>query len=84
MVLHHCCKHHYQVRLHISTLLSASLHCSCCENSHIPVILRDAQVLPIWEGATNVLALDVLLVLSSSGSSGGNGGDGGSGGGTRC
>lgn len=28
------------------------------ENSRIPVILRDAQVLPIWEGTTNILALD--------------------------
>ncbi|HEU4529815.1 MAG TPA: hypothetical protein VFR59_01470, partial [Steroidobacteraceae bacterium] len=27
----------------------------------IPVILRDAQVLPIWEGTTNVLSLDLLL-----------------------
>lgn len=26
-------------------------------------LLRDAQVLPIWEGATNVLALDVLRAL---------------------
>lgn len=28
------------------------------ESSHIPVILRDAQVLPIWEGTTNVLCYD--------------------------
>lgn len=28
------------------------------ENSRIPQILRDAQVLPIWEGTTNVLSLD--------------------------
>lgn len=28
------------------------------ENSRIPVILRDAQVLPIWEGTTNILSLD--------------------------
>lgn len=27
----------------------------------LPVLLRDAQVLPIWEGTTNVLALDALL-----------------------
>jgi len=33
------------------------------EDSGIPVLLRDAQVLPIWEGPTNVLALDVLRVL---------------------
>mmetsp|Transcript_5253 Transcript_5253/g.6979 ORF Transcript_5253/g.6979 Transcript_5253/m.6979 type:complete len:606 (+) Transcript_5253:138-1955(+) len=30
------------------------------ENSHIPVILRDSQVLPIWEGTTNILSLDLL------------------------
>jgi acyl-CoA dehydrogenase len=30
------------------------------ENTHIPVLLRDAQVLPIWEGTTNVLSLDTL------------------------
>ena len=33
------------------------------ENSGIPVILRDAQVLPIWEGTTNVLSLDLIKVL---------------------
>ncbi|MBL8199340.1 MAG: acyl-CoA dehydrogenase family protein [Chromatiales bacterium] len=31
------------------------------EDTGIPVLLRDAQVLPIWEGTTNVLALDLLL-----------------------
>lgn len=33
------------------------------EDSGLPRLLRDAQVLPIWEGTTNVLALDVLRVL---------------------
>jgi hypothetical protein len=28
--------------------------------------LRDSQVLPIWEGTTNVLALDVLRALGSN------------------
>ena len=28
------------------------------ENSKIPIILRDAQVTPIWEGTTNTLSLD--------------------------
>src|SRR5688572_31711663 len=27
------------------------------EDTGLPVLLRDAQVLPIWEGTTNVLAL---------------------------
>jgi len=30
------------------------------EDTGLPRLLRDAQVLPIWEGTTNVLALDVL------------------------
>ena len=33
------------------------------EDTHLPVLLRDAQVLPIWEGTTNVLSLDVLRAL---------------------
>ena len=36
-----------------------------CEDSNIPVILRDSQVLPIWEGTTNVLSFDVLRVLNN-------------------
>jgi alkylation response protein AidB-like acyl-CoA dehydrogenase len=31
------------------------------EDTGIPLLLRDAQVLPIWEGTTNVLSLDALL-----------------------
>ncbi|HEY1099816.1 MAG TPA: acyl-CoA dehydrogenase family protein, partial [Myxococcota bacterium] len=30
------------------------------EDTGLPRMLRDAQVLPIWEGTTNVLSLDVL------------------------
>jgi hypothetical protein len=30
------------------------------ENSRMPVILRDAQVLTIWEGTTNILSLDFV------------------------
>jgi hypothetical protein len=30
----------------------------------LPVLLRDAQVLPIWEGTTNVLSLDTLRAMS--------------------
>jgi alkylation response protein AidB-like acyl-CoA dehydrogenase len=37
------------------------------EDTGIPTLLRDAQVLPIWEGTTNVLALDVLRVLGQIG-----------------
>ncbi|MFL6623831.1 MAG: acyl-CoA dehydrogenase family protein [Sulfurifustis sp.] len=31
------------------------------EDTGLPALLRDAQVLPIWEGTTNVLALDAML-----------------------
>lgn len=34
------------------------------EDTGLPVWLRDAQVLPIWEGTTNVLSLDVLRALA--------------------
>lgn len=36
------------------------------EDTGLPRLLRDAQVLPTWEGATNVLALDVLQVLAKT------------------
>lgn len=32
---------------------------SYMEDSHVPVLLRDAQVTSIWEGTTNVLSHDV-------------------------
>ncbi len=34
------------------------------EDTGVPGLLRDAQVLPIWEGTTNVLSLDTLRALS--------------------
>ncbi len=34
------------------------------EDTGLPTLLRDAQVLPIWEGTTNVLSLDTLRALS--------------------
>ncbi|HEV8135619.1 MAG TPA: acyl-CoA dehydrogenase family protein [Pyrinomonadaceae bacterium] len=33
------------------------------EDTGLPVLLRDTQVLPIWEGTTNVLALDTFRAL---------------------
>lgn len=36
------------------------------EDTGLPKLLRDAQVLSIWEGTTNVLSLDVLRVLTKS------------------
>jgi len=37
------------------------------EDTGLPRLLRDAQVLPIWEGTTNVLSLDSLRVLAKPG-----------------
>ena len=37
------------------------------EDTGLPLLLRDAQVLPIWEGTTNVLALDVLRAIADAG-----------------
>lgn len=36
------------------------------EDTGLPKLLRDAQVLSIWEGTTNILSLDVLRVLTKS------------------
>jgi acyl-CoA dehydrogenase len=35
------------------------------EDTHLPQLLRDSQVLPIWEGTTNVLSLDVLRAIAT-------------------
>jgi acyl-CoA dehydrogenase len=40
------------------------------EDTGLPQLLRDAQVLPIWEGTTNVLSLDTLRALGTAGSAG--------------
>jgi alkylation response protein AidB-like acyl-CoA dehydrogenase len=39
------------------------------EDTGLPLLLRDAQVLPIWEGTTNVLSLDALRALGLNASS---------------
>ncbi len=38
------------------------------EDTGVPRLLRDAQVLPIWEGTTNVLSLDALRAMAEGGS----------------
>jgi acyl-CoA dehydrogenase len=40
------------------------------EDTGIPMLLRDAQVLSIWEGTTNVLALDLLRATEEAGGPG--------------
>lgn len=37
------------------------------EDTGLPRLLADAQVLPIWEGTTNVLSLDTLRALGQTG-----------------
>ncbi len=37
------------------------------EDTGLPPLLRDAQVLPIWEGTTNVLSLDLLRTVNEVG-----------------
>eukprot|EP00013_Stygamoeba_regulata_P002193 CAMPEP_0177639380 /NCGR_PEP_ID=MMETSP0447-20121125/5989_1 /TAXON_ID=0 /ORGANISM="Stygamoeba regulata, Strain BSH-02190019" /LENGTH=595 /DNA_ID=CAMNT_0019141401 /DNA_START=508 /DNA_END=2295 /DNA_ORIENTATION=+ len=55
---------------HAVALASEGLEClggqGYIEDTPLPQILRDAQVLPIWEGTTNVLALDVLRAMTKS------------------
>ncbi len=34
------------------------------EDTGLPLLLRDSQVMPIWEGTTNVLALDTLRAVA--------------------
>lgn len=52
-----------------SAIASASEHIEMfgglgyLEDSNIPVMLRNAQVLSIWEGTTNVLSLDMLRAI---------------------
>lgn len=36
------------------------------EDTGLPQLFRDAQVLPIWEGTTNVLSLDILRCINIS------------------
>ena len=50
----------------ISEALEALGGTGYLEDSGMPRLLRDAQVLPIWEGTTNVLSLDVFRVLAKT------------------
>jgi len=43
-----------------SEVLEAHGGAGYVEDTGLPVLLRDSQVLPIWEGTTNVLSLDAL------------------------
>ena len=37
-----------------------------CEDSTIPALVRNTHVIPIWEGTTNVLALDLMRAAMRS------------------
>lgn len=48
----------------ISEVLEAHGGAGYVEDTGLPMLLRDVQVTPIWEGTTNVLALDTLRALA--------------------
>ncbi len=52
----------------LSEVLEAFGGAGYVEDTGLPRLLRDAQVLTIWEGTTNVLALDALRVILKDGS----------------
>jgi len=56
-----------QVVAAMSEVLEAFGGAGYVEDTGLPVLLRDAQVLPIWEGTTNVLSLDTLRAIQSVG-----------------
>jgi alkylation response protein AidB-like acyl-CoA dehydrogenase len=47
----------------LSEVLEAHGGAGYVEDTGLPLLLRDVQVTPIWEGTTNVLALDTLRAL---------------------
>lgn len=53
---------------HASEVLEAFGGAGYVEDTGLPELLRDAQVLPIWEGTTNVLALETYRALRRDGS----------------
>ncbi len=53
-----------QAVAHASEVLESFGGAGYVEDTGLPVLLRDAQVLSIWEGTTNVLSLDLLRALT--------------------
>ena len=51
----------------VSECLEAFGGAGYIEDTGLPQLLRDVQVFPIWEGTTNVLALDMLRALGQHG-----------------
>ncbi|KAK3862515.1 hypothetical protein Pcinc_031631 [Petrolisthes cinctipes] len=54
----------------VMSVVSEALECfggqGYIEDTGLPSHLRDAQVLPIWEGTTNIMSLDYLRALTKS------------------
>jgi alkylation response protein AidB-like acyl-CoA dehydrogenase len=59
-----------QAVAHASETLEAFGGAGYVEDTGLPVLLRDAQVLSIWEGTTNVLSLDALRAVAREGALG--------------
>src|SRR5690606_27323888 len=53
-----------KVVLFVSEVIESFGGAGYIEDTGLPKHIRDAQVFPIWEGATNVLSLDVLRALN--------------------
>ncbi len=51
----------------VSECLEAFGGAGYIEDTGLPQLLRDVQVFPIWEGTTNVMALDMLRALGQHG-----------------
>jgi len=55
----------------VVAVVSEALECfggaGYVEDTGLPMLLRDVQVLPIWEGTTNVLSLDLLRAVAAVG-----------------
>ncbi|MCM3871530.1 MAG: acyl-CoA dehydrogenase family protein [Pyrinomonadaceae bacterium] len=56
-----------QAVLVLSEVVEAFGGAGYVEDTGLPQLLRDCQVLPIWEGTTNVLSLDTLRALGAGG-----------------
>lgn len=59
----------YTAKMAVATV-SEGLECfggqGYIEDTGIPGLLRDSQVLPIWEGTTNILSLDVVRAVQKT------------------
>jgi acyl-CoA dehydrogenase len=49
----------------VSEVLEAFGGAGYVEDTGLPMLLRDSQVFPIWEGTTNVLSLDAMRAVAS-------------------